>query len=213
MWVQGSPSLASRGTADADALDRVEIEIEERGNRVVVETDYPGHRRSFLEWLASLLLRGGRAGTVRGGGLPSDRATGHRHRVVQRSPESVFTVQRNTHSPRGWCSARTAVSRTAARSASRIELHDSDHPWWFSTVAPGDIAAVKTDERPMRIRRSESTASRRVCWNDPAAGTTGARRVTPVPWPLVAMPSTSASGQQPLGAVPPSSCASAWRPP
>ena len=39
-------------------MDRVEIDIEERGNRVVVETDYPRHRRSFLQSLASL-LRGG----------------------------------------------------------------------------------------------------------------------------------------------------------
>ena len=29
-------------------MDRVEIEIEERGNRVIVETEYPGHRRSLL---------------------------------------------------------------------------------------------------------------------------------------------------------------------
>ena len=82
-----------------------------------------------------------------------------------------------------------------------------------ATVAPGDIATVKADERPMRIRRSESTASRRACRNDPAAGTTDARRVTPPPWPPAATPNTSASGQQPLGAVPPSSCASAWRQP
>ena len=79
-----------------------------------------------------------------------------------------------------------------------------------ATVAPGDIALVKADERPMRIRRSESSASRRACRNDSAAGTTGARHVTPPPWPLAAMPSTSASGQQQLGAVPPSSSASAW---
>ena len=46
---------ASRRGGDDDALDRVEIEIEERGNRVTVETDYPGHRRSFLESLGDLL--------------------------------------------------------------------------------------------------------------------------------------------------------------
>ena len=50
---------ASRRGSDDDALDRVEIEIEERGNRVTVETDYPGHRRSFLESLGDL-LGGGR---------------------------------------------------------------------------------------------------------------------------------------------------------
>ena len=50
---------AGRRGGDDDALDRVEIEIEERGNRVVVETEYPGHRRSFLESLRDL-LGGGR---------------------------------------------------------------------------------------------------------------------------------------------------------
>ena len=39
--------VAGRDSAAADALDRVEIDIEERGNRVIVETDYPRHRRSF----------------------------------------------------------------------------------------------------------------------------------------------------------------------
>ena len=83
-----------------------------------------------------------------------------------------------------------APSRQLSGNLKRVEhaLQRNTTIPWFSTLAPGDIAAVKTDERPMRIRRSESTASRRVCWNDPAAGTTGARRVTPVPWPLVAMP-------------------------
>ena len=50
---------AGRRGGDNDALDRVEIEIEERGNRVIVETEYPGHRRSFLESLGDL-LGGGR---------------------------------------------------------------------------------------------------------------------------------------------------------
>ena len=50
---------ASRRGGDDDALARVEIEIEERGNRVIVETDYPGHRRSLLESLGDL-LGGGR---------------------------------------------------------------------------------------------------------------------------------------------------------
>ena len=50
---------ASRRGGDDDALDRVEIEIEERNNQVIVETDYPGHRRSFLESLGDL-LGGGR---------------------------------------------------------------------------------------------------------------------------------------------------------
>ena len=50
---------ASRSGADDDTLDRVEIEIEERGNRVTVETEYPEHRRSFLESLGDL-LGGGR---------------------------------------------------------------------------------------------------------------------------------------------------------
>ena len=50
---------ASRRGGDDDALDRVEIEIEERGNRVIVETDYPRHRRSFRESLGDP-LGGGR---------------------------------------------------------------------------------------------------------------------------------------------------------
>ena len=50
---------ASRRGGDDDALDRVEIEIEERNNQVIVETDYPRHRRSFLESLGDL-LGGGR---------------------------------------------------------------------------------------------------------------------------------------------------------
>ena len=53
---------AGRLGGDDDALDRVEIAIEERGNRVTVETDYPGHRRSFLESLGDLLGSGRRAG-------------------------------------------------------------------------------------------------------------------------------------------------------
>ena len=56
--IRATKRVAGRGSAAADALDRVEIDIEERGNRVVVETDYPRHRRSFLQSLASL-LRGG----------------------------------------------------------------------------------------------------------------------------------------------------------
>ena len=52
------------GTADDGGLDRVEIEIEERGGRVVVETDYPRHRRSFLESLADLFGGGRREPSV-----------------------------------------------------------------------------------------------------------------------------------------------------
>ena len=54
---------AIRRGGDDDALDRVEIEIEERNNQVIVETDYPGHRRSFLESLGDL-LGGGRRETL-----------------------------------------------------------------------------------------------------------------------------------------------------
>ena len=80
-------------------------------------------------------------------------------------------------------------------------------------MAAGDIAAVKVDETPdanpaTRVQRIPSSLQKR-----PGGGNNDARRVTPAPWTLAAMPSTSASGQQPLGAVPPSSCASAWRPP
>ena len=59
LTIRATKRAAGRGTADDDALDRVEIEIEERGDRVIVETDYPRHRRSFLESLASL-FDGGR---------------------------------------------------------------------------------------------------------------------------------------------------------
>ena len=46
--------------ATTTRLDRVEVEveIEERGNRVTVETDNPRHRRSFLESLGNLLGSG-----------------------------------------------------------------------------------------------------------------------------------------------------------
>ena len=51
-------SSAASGAAARDALDRVEIEIRERGDRVSVETEYP--RRGFGEQLAAL-FRGGDA--------------------------------------------------------------------------------------------------------------------------------------------------------
>ena len=58
LTIRATKRVAGRGSAAADALDRVEIDIEERGNRVVVETDYPRQRRSFLESLASLFSGG-----------------------------------------------------------------------------------------------------------------------------------------------------------
>ena len=58
LTIRATKRVAGRGSAAADALDRVEIAIEERGNRVVVETDYPRQRRSFLESLASLFSGG-----------------------------------------------------------------------------------------------------------------------------------------------------------
>ena len=61
LTIRATKRVAGRGTADADALNRVEIEIEERGNRVVVETDYPRRRRSFLESLGNLFSGGGQA--------------------------------------------------------------------------------------------------------------------------------------------------------
>ncbi|MYN63776.1 MAG: DUF4097 domain-containing protein [Acidobacteria bacterium] len=60
LTIRATKRVAGRGSTATDALDRVEIDIEERGNRVVVETDYPRHRRSFLESLASLFSGGGR---------------------------------------------------------------------------------------------------------------------------------------------------------
>ena len=58
LTIRATKRVAGRGSAAADALDRVEIDIEERGNRVVVETDYPRRRRSFLQSLGNL-FRGG----------------------------------------------------------------------------------------------------------------------------------------------------------
>ena len=60
LTIRATKRVAGRGSAAADALDRVEIDIEERGNRVIVETDYPRHRRSFLQSLGNLLGGGGR---------------------------------------------------------------------------------------------------------------------------------------------------------
>ena len=58
LTIRATKRLVGRGTAEA--LDRVEIEIEERGNRVAVEPRY--RRRSFLESLGNLL--GGGSGSV-----------------------------------------------------------------------------------------------------------------------------------------------------
>ena len=58
LTIRATKRVAGRGSATADALDRVEIDIEERGNRVIVETDYPRRRRSFLQSLASLFSAG-----------------------------------------------------------------------------------------------------------------------------------------------------------
>ena len=58
LTIRATKRVAGPGTDDADALDRVEIRIEEHGDQVFVETDYPRRRRSFLQSLASL-LRGG----------------------------------------------------------------------------------------------------------------------------------------------------------
>ena len=60
LTIRATKRVAGRGSATADALDRVEIDIEERGNRVVVETDYPRQRRSFLQSLGNLLGGGKR---------------------------------------------------------------------------------------------------------------------------------------------------------
>ena len=58
LTIRATKRVAGPGTDEADALDRVEIRIEERGNRVVVETDYPRRPRSFLQSLASLFSGG-----------------------------------------------------------------------------------------------------------------------------------------------------------
>ena len=60
LTIRATKRVAGRGSATADALDRVEIDIEERGNRVVVETDYPRRQRSFLQSLGNLLGGGKR---------------------------------------------------------------------------------------------------------------------------------------------------------
>ena len=59
LTIRATKRVTGPGTDDADALDRVEIRIEEHGNQVVVETDYPQRRRSFLQSLANLLFSGG----------------------------------------------------------------------------------------------------------------------------------------------------------
>ena len=51
LTIRATKRVAGRGSATAAALDRVEIDIEERGNRVIVETDYARRRRSFLQSL------------------------------------------------------------------------------------------------------------------------------------------------------------------
>ena len=58
LTIRATKRVAGRGSAAADALDRVEIDIEKRGSRVIVETDYPRRRRSFLQSLASLFSGG-----------------------------------------------------------------------------------------------------------------------------------------------------------
>ena len=60
LTIRATKRVAGSGSGAADALDRVEIDIEERGNRVIVETDYPRRRRSFLQSLGNLLTGGGR---------------------------------------------------------------------------------------------------------------------------------------------------------
>ena len=64
LTIRATKRAAGRGTADDGALDRVGIEIAERGDRVVVETDYPRHRRSFLASLADLFGGGRREPSV-----------------------------------------------------------------------------------------------------------------------------------------------------
>ena len=60
LTIRATKRVAGPGSATADALDRVEIDIEERGNRVVVETDYARRRRSFRQSLGNLLGGGKR---------------------------------------------------------------------------------------------------------------------------------------------------------
>ena len=67
LTLRATKRLVGRGSAES--LDRVDIEIEERGNRVDVEPRY--RRRSLLRSLGNL-LGGGRG--IRGRGLRGDRA-------------------------------------------------------------------------------------------------------------------------------------------
>ena len=76
---------ASRRGGDDDGLDRVEIEIEERGNRVTVETDYP-KAPTFLSRVAGRPARwrsAGRREPFVAGGIPRGRCLG-----VPMSPSS-----------------------------------------------------------------------------------------------------------------------------
>ena len=60
LTIRATKRVAGRGAAAEDALSRVEIEIEERGGRVAVDTHYLRHRRSILQSLASLFSGGER---------------------------------------------------------------------------------------------------------------------------------------------------------
>ena len=100
-------------------------------------------------------------------------ARGDSCRQSQRRSRRRVVADRDRHArsrnPSAWCTSRGA----AARSASRIEVFVwSPGSQRDATLAPGDIAAVKTKSDTNSAIR---VASRRACWNDPAAGTTGAR--------------------------------------
>ena len=118
LTIRATKRVAGRGSAAADALDRVEIDIEERGNRVIVETDYPRHRRSFLQSLGNLLGGGGREPFVAVDYLVTvPRGTA----VAVESFDGDVTVEgvdgETRVEGRQWCrAARFALARLVARS-------------------------------------------------------------------------------------------------
>ena len=89
---------------------------------------------------------------------------------------------------------------------------------WFATGChggsprhrPGQGRRGSDANSAIRVQRIPSSLQKRLGGGNNRCTS---RHVTPPPWPHAAMPSTSASGHQPLGAVPRSLFASAWRPP
>ena len=70
LTIRATKRVAGRGSATADALDRVEIDIEERGNRVIVETCVPTFPSSSAGATCPATRPSSREGAARFEGLP-----------------------------------------------------------------------------------------------------------------------------------------------